>query len=147
MVSFSHLIWIKNKSTIDFLMVEGLRIHLPVQETQVGSLVWEDCTCHGATKCTSHNYWSPCTLEPVLRNNRSYCNGARALKLESSPCLLQLEKAHAKQWRLSTANIKKIIKKLKLCMLNTLWMGQHFHWGLLSNFKEKSFCIIKWLLK
>ena len=97
-----------------------------MQKTQVGSLVWEDCICHGAIKCTSHNYWSPRTLEPVLCNKRSYCNGAWALKLESSPCLLQLEKVHAKQWRLSTAKDLKIIKKLKLCMLGTLWMEQHF---------------------
>ena len=35
---------------------EGLRIRLPMQGTQVRSLVWEDPTCRGATKPASHNY-------------------------------------------------------------------------------------------
>ena len=38
------------------LVVQWLNVHLPVQETQVPSLVWEDLTCLGATKPTSHNY-------------------------------------------------------------------------------------------
>ena len=33
-----------------------LRIYLPMQGTQVRSLVQEDPTCHGATKPISHNY-------------------------------------------------------------------------------------------
>ena len=36
-------------------MVQWLRIHLPMQGTQVCSLVWEDPTCLGATKPVSHN--------------------------------------------------------------------------------------------
>ena len=31
-------------------MVQWLRIRLPMQGTQVHALVWEDPTCHGATK-------------------------------------------------------------------------------------------------
>ena len=37
-----------------FLVVQWLRIHLPVHGTQVQSLVWEDLTYRGATKL------SPC---------------------------------------------------------------------------------------
>ena len=33
-----------------------LRIYLPMQESWVQSLVWEDPTCHGATKPVCHNY-------------------------------------------------------------------------------------------
>ena len=33
-----------------------LRIRLPMQGTQVRSLVWEDPTCCGAAKPVSHNY-------------------------------------------------------------------------------------------
>ena len=33
-----------------------VRIHLPMQGTQVRALVWEDPTCHGATKPVCHNY-------------------------------------------------------------------------------------------
>ena len=40
----------------DFPGAQWLRIHLPMQGTQVPSLVWEDPTCRGATKAVSHNY-------------------------------------------------------------------------------------------
>ena len=33
-------------------MVQSLRIHVPMQEIQVQSLVWEDLTCQGAAKPT-----------------------------------------------------------------------------------------------
>ena len=38
------------------LVVQGLRIHLPMQGTQVLSLVQEDLMCHGATKLEAHSY-------------------------------------------------------------------------------------------
>ena len=38
------------------LVVQWLRIRLPMQGTQVRALVQEDPTCHGATKPVSHNY-------------------------------------------------------------------------------------------
>ena len=38
------------------LVVQWLGIHLPMQETQVQALVWEDPTCCGATKPVYHNY-------------------------------------------------------------------------------------------
>ena len=38
------------------LVVQWLRIHLPVQGTWVPSLVWEDPTCCEATKPVHHNY-------------------------------------------------------------------------------------------
>ena len=38
------------------LMVQWLRICLPMQGTRVRSLVREDPTCHGATKPVRHNY-------------------------------------------------------------------------------------------
>ena len=43
------------------------RICLPMQETQVQSLVWEYLTCHWAMKPVHHNYWT-CALEPMNRN-------------------------------------------------------------------------------
>ena len=39
-----------------FLVVQWLRIHLPMQGTQVLALVREDPTCHGAAKPVCHNY-------------------------------------------------------------------------------------------
>ena len=38
------------------LVVQWLRIHLPMQGTRVRALVWEDPTCRGATKPVRHNY-------------------------------------------------------------------------------------------
>ena len=38
------------------LVAQWLRIHLPMQGTWVRALVWEDPTCHGATKPVRHNY-------------------------------------------------------------------------------------------
>ena len=38
------------------LVVQWLRIHLPMQGTRVQALVWEDPTCHGATGPVSQNY-------------------------------------------------------------------------------------------
>ena len=37
------------------LVVQWLRIRLPMQGTQVRALAWEDPTCLGATKPTRHN--------------------------------------------------------------------------------------------
>ena len=75
------------------LVVQWLRIRLPMQGTRVQALVQEDPTCRGATNpvrhsfwaCVlepvSHNYWAhvpqlpkPACLEPVLCNTRSHCN-------------------------------------------------------------------------
>ena len=55
------------------LVVQWLRIRLPMQGTWVRALVWEDPTCCGATKPVHHNYWA-CALEPVLHNKRSHRN-------------------------------------------------------------------------
>ena len=44
---------------IDFrasLVAQWLRICLLIQGTRVRALVWEDPTCHGATRPVSHNY-------------------------------------------------------------------------------------------
>ena len=46
------------------LVAQWLRIHLPIQGTQVRALVQEYPTCRGATKPVRHNYWA-CALESV----------------------------------------------------------------------------------
>ena len=55
------------------MVVQWLRIRLSMQETWVRSLIWEDSTCHVATKPVL-NYRSPSALEPVLRKKRSHCS-------------------------------------------------------------------------
>ena len=73
------------------LVVQCLRICLPIKGTWVLSLTQEDPTCHGATKPMHHNYWvhalepvscsywvwrppllSPHALEPLVCNKRSH---------------------------------------------------------------------------
>ena len=44
------------------LVVQWIRIRLPVQGTRVPSLIREDPTCCGATKPVCHSYWA-CALE------------------------------------------------------------------------------------
>ena len=56
--------------------LSGIRVHLPMQETQVWSLVWEDPTC-GATKPVHHNC-SVCALEPGSCN--CWAHGLQLLK-------------------------------------------------------------------
>ncbi|KAJ8797069.1 hypothetical protein J1605_001879 [Eschrichtius robustus] len=53
-------LWISELYSIEIepwasLVAQWLRIHLPMQGTQVRALVWEDPTCHGATKPIRHN--------------------------------------------------------------------------------------------
>ena len=47
---------IKKSTNGASLVVQWLRICLPMQETRVRALVWEDPTCRGATRPVSHNY-------------------------------------------------------------------------------------------
>ena len=51
------------------LVVQWLRIRLPMQGSRVRALVWEDPTCHGATGPVSTTT-EPAHLEPVLHNGR-----------------------------------------------------------------------------
>ena len=45
----------------------------PANAGKFQSLLWEDSTCHGATKLVGHNCWAR-TLELVLHNKRSHHN-------------------------------------------------------------------------
>ena len=83
-----------------------------MQKKWVQSVIWEDPTCHRATKPVCHNYWA-CALEPgthnywalapqilkpvyprdhALQQEKSLQLEASA-PLESSLCLPQLEKS------------------------------------------------------
>ena len=50
-----YFIKIANRAS---LVVQWLRICLPMQGTWVRALVWEDPTCRGATGPVSHSYWA-----------------------------------------------------------------------------------------
>ena len=91
----THISTVLNKLlyTRASLVAQWWRLCLPMQETQVWSLIWEDPTCHGASKAMhhnylpcalqpgSHNYWAHtrqllklATLEPILSNKRNHCS-------------------------------------------------------------------------
>ena len=55
------------------MVVHWLRICLAMQGTPIESLVWEDPTCHRATKAMHHNYGAS-SLGPMLHNERSHRN-------------------------------------------------------------------------
>ena len=48
--------YFNTRETRASLVVQWLRIHLPMQRTRLRVLVQEDPTCHGAPKPVSHNY-------------------------------------------------------------------------------------------
>jgi len=93
---------LKNNNNGTSLVVQWIKICLPMQGTRVRSLVQEDSTCRGATKPMYHNYWSPRTLVPVSHDKKR----SPWTIVKSSSCLPQLEKAYVQQWRFSTAKIK-----------------------------------------
>ena len=71
------------------MVTQWIRSCLPVQGTQVGSLVWEDSTCHRATR-PLHNYWA-CALEPMSYNSwslgaQSPFSATRETTTKRSPC-------------------------------------------------------------
>ena len=93
------------------LVVQWLRIHLPMQGTQVWSLIWEDPICFRATKPVGHKYWSRSTWEPMLHSKRSHCNekpmhhNGLQSSLHSRLCS-QLEKVHTQEQRFHAAKNK-----------------------------------------
>ena len=52
------------------LVAQWLRICLPMQGTRVRALVWEDPTCHGATRPMSHNYGACASGACALQHER-----------------------------------------------------------------------------
>ena len=62
------------------LVAQWIRIHQPMQGTQVWSLVQEGSTCWGATKPASHTYW-----DHVLQLLKPTCPTAYAPQWEKPP--------------------------------------------------------------
>ena len=90
-------------------MVQWLRICLPMQGTQIQSLVCKDSTRCGWTKPLHHNYWArvPAT-EPTrptawAPQDKHPQWEAHTPHLESSLHSSQLEKVHLQQQRLNVA--------------------------------------------
>ena len=100
------------------LVVQWLRIHLPMQGTRVQALVREDPTSRGATKPvhhnywafalepSSHNYWSPHAWSPCSATREATTMRSPRTATKSSPRSPQLEKARAQQRRPNAAKNK-----------------------------------------
>ena len=90
--SWSSWKLIRNVNFGASLVVQWLRICLPIQETQVQSLLQEDPICHETAKPTHCNCWSPWALEPGLCTRDATAMRSHGLQLENSPCVPQLER-------------------------------------------------------
>ena len=73
------------------LVVQWLRIWLPMQGTQVRFLVWEDSACCGAPRPVHLNCWAcvlqvlkPACLEPVLHHRRSHARRSLCIATRES---------------------------------------------------------------
>ena len=67
------------------LVVQQLRIHLSLQETQIQSLVWEDSTCHRVAEAHAPQLLSPCSRACALQQEKPLQCEAWALQLRVSP--------------------------------------------------------------
>ena len=96
------------------LVVQWLRICLPMQRTRVRALVWEDPTCRGATGPVSRSYWACVCVWSLCSATReaAIVRGPRTA-MKSGPHLPQLEKALAQKRRPNTAKNKLINLKKK----------------------------------
>ena len=150
----SHGPWIPSLSQVKkphwgvSLAAEWWRVRLPIQETWVQPLLWEDPTGHGATKPVSHSYWS-CALEPINRNPEpTYPNYKSLCTLKA--CAPQHEKplqweTHTPQPRVAPTRHNQdpkkerkkktplgtslLIQRLGLCTLTTGSLRLHPWWG------------------
>ena len=88
------IIIFKRSSLGTSLVMQWLRICLPIKGTRVRALVWEDTACPRATKPVSHGCWAqvpqllkPAHLEPVLCNRRGCRNERPVHRGEEWPLL------------------------------------------------------------
>ena len=95
------------------LVVQWIRIHLPLQGTWVQSLVREDSACHRRLKPTHHNDWAwapkACALRKRSPAMRGLCTATKC-----SPCSPQPEKAREQQLRPTVTKINKWTLKITL---------------------------------
>ena len=109
------------------LVAQWLRICLPMQGTRGRALVWEDPTCHGATK--------PCAPQLLSLRVWSLCSTTREAAtvrgphtvMKSGPRSPQLEKALAQKRRPNTAirSEERRVGKECLRLCRSRWSPYH----------------------
>ena len=105
---FSHSLFPEKSNTRTSLVVQWLKIHLPIQGTGVWSLIWEDSTgCRQLSPCATTAkpmYPRICVLQQEMPRKWE----AHAAQLESSLSSPQSEKSHVQQQRPSATKDKKL---------------------------------------
>ena len=92
------------------LVVQWLRVCLPMQGTRVRALVWEDPTCRGATAPVSHNYcWACASGARAPQRDTATVRGPRTA-MNSGPRSPQREKALTQKQRPKNTGKKKNYK-------------------------------------
>ena len=120
-VQTSRLPSFKNKPGRSSLVAQWIRIHLPMQGTQLRSLVREDSTCCGTSKPVCHNCWvpmlqllKPTYLEPVVHSKGSHCNQNLTHHNAEQPLLSSIREScmkATKTERLAQPKIKQVNKQ------------------------------------
>ena len=118
-----------------------------MQRTLVQSLVWEDATCHWATKPESCKYWNPCTLEPVLHGKRSHCNEKPSHCKEEWPPFAATRESLYAATTYHSQKVKQIKNKSSkvCCSRATMFCGKL----LTKQYHPKNLCLVKlqtWIL-
>ena len=106
-----------------------------MQGTLVGSLVWEDPTCHGAAKHGHRNYRAH-VLQPLkaaqlesmlLQREKQSQREARTIAVRSSTHSPQLENSHVQQRRPATSQRNKYVLKETAEPLMILIFDAHYY--------------------
>ena len=130
------------------LVVQWLRIRLPMQGMWVRSQIWKDSTCHGATKPMIRNFWAH-ALEPRSYNcwslpyspcyatREATAMRSRKPRQSSPPHSPQLGEAHGQQRRLSAVNSRQI-HTLKKKMWKNIFNIYITKWNWLSCLQKYS---------
>ena len=95
------------------LVAQWLRVCLPMQGTRVRALVWEDPTCHGATKPMSHNCWACASGACAPQRERPRQWVARAPRWRVAPTCCNWRKPSHRNEDLTQPKINKFKKKKK----------------------------------
>ena len=104
-----------NKHQQTSLVVQWLKIHLPMQETWVQSLVQEDSTCHGKTKPQSHIHWAHAPRTYTLQQEKLPQWKAHALQLEKA-CTSNEDPVQPKKIINTVLNRKKETEVAQACL-------------------------------
>ena len=119
---FTERKWGLKKAARTSLVAQGLGIHLPMQETQVRSLVWEDPTCHGASKPVPHHSMACGILPASALERRSLLRPLLSPSAATTDACLPRADAQKQekppQWKSHTPQLEKAYaaaKSLQSC--------------------------------